>query len=270
MPSAAIEDLSRGCDCHIHAIPHPIPGPTGRYAPEAATMAAHDAEALPLGITRKVLCQASQLKDDNAHVLSLLEADTENRLRGVAIFDRRPADPERMTRAGFRAVRILDNTRLGPSRLADLVEQAEWVVPLGWHVEVNTAMDRLEEVSRLRKSAPEGTRLCLDHLAYADPRDPDALAPLFRLMDEGDVWVQLSPTRVSHDQAVFADLGEIYGDVVTRYPDRCVWASDWPHVNTPKPRPLMEAMLERLAASVTSAQFRASVEDNAAALYGFD
>src|SRR6185295_6276950 len=97
-----------------------------------------------------------------------------------------------------------------------------------------------------------------------------AFAALCRLLDAGRTWVKLSAPYESSKLGPpgYADIAPLARSLAARYPERCLWASNWPHPNQ-RPRPTEQAMLDWAFASVDGEpERRRMLVDNPAELYG--
>jgi predicted TIM-barrel fold metal-dependent hydrolase len=277
------------CDCHVHVfLPqerYPL-SPTRLYT--TATATAEDLADFHrgLGIERTVIVQPSAYGTDNAATLEGIRSLGLVRARGVAVVaeDTPPAALDALDRSGIRGVRANLETvgefepaaageKLG--RLAALVR--DW----GWHLQVYT---RLSVVAALHEQLTRlPIPLVLDHFGGAQSTEgPDqaGFAALLSLVRSGKAYVKLSAlyrssTRAPdhHDMAPLAEL------LIAANPDRILWGSDWPHVDTTRGTP--EAItpffavdtvraLNQLARWAPSTDVRHQIlVENPARLYGF-
>ncbi|MCE3026692.1 amidohydrolase [Salinicola sp. DM10] len=275
------------CDCHIHVFPREesscaASSPRNAYAkavyqPPRKDIADFATEGAVDGIGRAVLIQASIDGTDNRFLLETLQrarlAGNDHAaplaLRGVVMIDERSEGLAKMADAGVRAIRVQDRARLGHNDLARLPALAARAATQDWHVELNTEPERYAALEALLPSLPGGQALVLDHLGHVTPGASDALSGLYRLLDSGRVWIKLAPTRVSRHVGRYHDLSELVRQLAERYPERCVWGSDWPHVMTSPPLPTSRAMLDFLERVLTPTQRDACLTHNPATLYRF-
>ena len=120
-----------------------------------------------------------------------------------------------------------------------------------------------------RLKAPAGACDC--HIHVYDERF--ALAPTATFsLDSGRCWIKLSaPYETSKTGAPhYDDVSAMARAYVKANPERCLWASNWPHPNQ-NPAPSSAAMLDLLLdwAGDDSARRRILV-NNPAELYGFE
>ena len=94
---------------------------------------------------------------------------------------------------------------------------------------------------------------------------------LCRLLDSGRCWIKISAPYESSRSGPpgYDDIAWIARLVARRYPERCLWASNWPHPNQ-SPAPSNAAMLDwGLGFFADAAARRKALVDNPAELYGF-
>ena len=118
--------------------------------------------------------------------------------------------------------------------------------------------------------------LVVDHIGkFLDPAPPRVDNPAFRalqrLLDGGRCWVKLSAPYESSRRAAptYDDVAPLARALVASHPERCVWASNWPHPGQ-VPMPSSAAMLDQLLIWADDEATRQRIlVDNPAALYGF-
>lgn len=264
------------CDCHMHVFDGPFPSDTTvPFAAQQATLAQYRQMQAALGLQRVVVVQANGYRFDNRHVLVAL-AELGDTARGVVVVapDTPEAELARLASLGVRGVRLhmLPGGALGWPVLAEVAAR---VHPFGWHVQVqfdgHTLPDHLAELEALPVPC------VIDHLGKflgEGPPTPDAPAfrALLRLLDRGRCWVKLSgPYESSCSPAPgYADVRPLARALVASHPERCVWASNWPHPMR-DPRPSDAALLDLLQAWADDDATRERIlVDNPARLYGFE
>lgn len=262
------------CDCHIHVFEPAYPlAPTARVQPPAAS-AVQDYRALQsaLGLTRAVVVQPTGYGFDNSCTLAAV-ASLGASARGVVVVDASVSDAmlEQLHAGGIRGVRfmMLPGGVLPWEMLAPVAAR---IAPLGWHV--NLQMDGAEFPHRLQRLAELPAPLVIDHTGkFLSP--PGVDAPEFRalrsLMDTGRCWVKLSaPYETSRTGAPdYADVSQLARTLVQAYPQRCLWASNWPHVGRAVP-PSDADLVDLLRGWAPKAEtFRSILVDNPQQLYGF-
>lgn len=257
-------------DTHVHVLdprrfPYPKrtlgyrPGPseTGTADALIAVMDAH-------GVDHAVLVQASVYGYDNDAILDAL-ARAPDRFRAVVMA---PDDPVALTRLarvpGVCAVRLNLTDFGGHDDHERVVDMARATIDAGLCVQVQAGPERLLGMLDRLGDGP----VIIDHLGRPDlgagTRDLDRIAALagraqtwlkvsggFRLSGGGD-WRQTA-TELKR-------LTEAFG------PDRLLWGSDWPFINTNADRPSYAETLDwgRAAIAEPAASHRA-----AARLFGW-
>ena len=103
------------------------------------------------------------------------------------------------------------------------------------------------------------------------PTTHPAFAVLRKLLDSGTCWVKLSaPYETSKaGPPQYADVSTLARALAAANPDRCMWATNWPHPGM-NPVPSTVAMLDLLLDWTDSdAARRKILVDNPTRLYGF-
>ena len=159
---------------------------------------------------------------------------------------------------------------------------ARRIAPLGWHLQIYTALPMLTELAVAIREAP--VPVVLDHMGGARAGDDDAaLQPLLDLLGSGRCWVKLSGAyRVSRLESGFQDTTAIARRLIRTNPAQLVWGTDWPHTAHHEGKPRLDAppiafrtldtldLIRRLAdAAGDQLTFTRILETNPARLYGF-
>jgi D-galactarolactone isomerase len=116
--------------------------------------------------------------------------------------------------------------------------------------------------------------LVIDHNGkFLEPvaTDHPGFLSLRRLLDGGNTWVKLSaPYETSKTGPPhYNDVSELARALVDSAPERCVWASNWPHPGrsvVPDTASLLDLLLEWADDDATRHRI---LVDNPARLYGF-
>ncbi|PUE49332.1 amidohydrolase [Limnohabitans sp. 2KL-1] len=263
------------CDCHMHAYDEAYPlASTATFKPPHAPMADYAQVQAALRLTRVVVVQPTGYGFDNRCTLAAV-ASMPGRARAVAMVPVQVSDTQlqAMHAAGVRGVRMMmfPGGLLGWDALAPMAVKVQ---PLGWHL--NVQFNGCEFVQRLPLLQSLDVPLVIDHNGkFLEPpsgTDDPAFQALCRLLDTGRVWVKLSaPYETSrHGAPYYDDVGLLARYLATHYPERCLWASNWPHPNQ-DPVPSNAALLNLLPAWVAcDADLQRILVDNPAQLYGFD
>ena len=224
--------------CHVFGPEARFPfAPERKYTPCDAGKERLWALRDHLGLSRNVVVQATCHGADNRALVDAL-ADAGDLARGVATVRRDVSADElqRLHEAGVRGVRFNFVKRLVdklPHK--DLVEIAERVAPLGWHVVIYFEAAELPEIRDLVTALP--TVVVVDHMGRPDvtqPVDGDAFQGFVRLLAEHEnFWTKVScPERLSQGGPPdYADVVPFARHLVERFPDRVLWGTDWPHPN---------------------------------------
>ena len=263
------------CDCHMHVFDPAYPfAATATVKPRVlSTLPDYQQVQQALGLTRAVVVQSTAYGLDNRCLLDALRVLGDN-ARGVATLDA-SVDDDTLTQMHAAGVRGLRFMMLGDSPLVpwDAMEPlAARIAPLGWHI--NLQMDGAGFPQQLSRMARLGVPLVIDHngkfLAPPSVTAPEFLA-LRSLMDTGRCWVKLSaPYETSRDGAPdYADVSRLASALALAYPERCLWASNWPHMGreTPPNEADLLSLLRRWVAD--EASVRRILVDNPKQLYGF-
>jgi D-galactarolactone isomerase len=261
------------CDCHMHIYEERFPlAPTATFKPPDAPISAYRKVQRELGLTRAIVVQPSGYGFDNRCTVEAL-AQFGPDARGVAVVcpDVAEAELERLTHAGVRGVRF---HMLGGGVLPwDALEGlAARVLPFGWHVQLQLDGRDLP-LHEARLTSLPGT-VVIDHVGkFLEPVAPEhpGFRALLRLLDSGRCWVKLSePYSTSKVGGPhYEDVGLLARALVKANPERCVWASNWPHPNW-NPPPSTATMLDLLLEWTDDESTRTRIlVDNPATLYGF-
>jgi 2-pyrone-4,6-dicarboxylate lactonase len=88
-------------------------------------------------------------------------------------------------------------------------------------------------VSSVAKYESLDVPVLIDHMARPDPargKDDPNLRKMLELLSKGNFWVMLSlGEKTSKAGPPWHDVVPIARAYIETAPDRCVWASDWPH-----------------------------------------
>lgn len=247
-PSKPKLELPKGAvDAHCHVFG---PGDKFPYAPERKyTPCDAGKEKLfalrdLLGFERNVIVQATCHGADNrALVDALLSAG--NKARGVATVKRDISLDElkALHAAGVRGVRFNFVKRLVDTAPTDtLMEIAEKIAPLGWHIVIYFEAADLAEYYDFFTSLP--TTVVVDHMGRPDVSQPahgGEFELFVKLMRENpNFWSKLScPERLSNtgpraldgEQNAYTDVVPFARRLMQEFPDRVLFGTDWPHPN---------------------------------------
>jgi D-galactarolactone isomerase len=229
------------CDCHVHIYEPDYPlAPTATFTPPPAPVQAYQAVQKSLGLARVIVVQPTGYGFDNRCTLAAL-AHLGSSARGVAVVDASVGEDTlaQMHAAGIRGVRfmMLAGGVLPWDRLEPVAARIQ---PLGWHI--NLQIDGAEFPQHEERLARLPVPLVIDHNGkFLTP--PEISSRAFRslraLLDRGRSWIKLSaPYETSRTgPPAYADVSALARELAHGYPDRCLWASNWPHPgHAPAPR----------------------------------
>jgi D-galactarolactone isomerase len=261
------------CDCHMHIYdPRYSAAPSWPLVLPNAPVAAYRAVQAELGLSRVVVVQPNGYKFDNACTEEAVR-ELGPSARGIATIrpDIAEAEVERLTRAGFRGARCF---MLNGGYLSwdDVDTIAARVQPFGWHVQVQLDGRELPQHETRLSRLP--VDVVIDHngkFLEPVPTTHPAFAVLRKLLDSGKCWVKLSaPYETSKSGPPgYTDVSALARALAAANPDRCVWATNWPHPGM-NPIPSTVAMLDLLLDWADGDAVRRKILiDNPARLYGF-
>jgi 2-pyrone-4,6-dicarboxylate lactonase len=231
--------------CHVFGPGAVFPyAPERKYTPCDASWQQLFALRDHLGFDRNVIVQATCHGTDNrALVDALLRSG--GKARGVATVSRDVTDAElqAMHAAGVRGTRFNFVRRLADFTPREvLLEIAQRIAPLGWHVVVYFEAQDLPELYDFFTALP--TTVVVDHMGRPDVRKP-VDGPEFGLFlkmmrEHTNVWSKVScperlslggPPALNGEQKAYQDVVPFARHLVENYPDRVLWGTDWPHPN---------------------------------------
>jgi 2-pyrone-4,6-dicarboxylate lactonase len=244
-PSFRLPQGSVDAHCHVFGPGEEFPfAPERKYTPCDASKAQLFALRDHLGVTRNVIVQATCHGADNRAMADACRASG-GRARGIATVRRSVSDAEleQLHADGVRGVRFNFVKRLVDFTPKDeLLEIAQRIAPLGWHVVVYFEAADLPELWDFFTALP--TTVVVDHMGRPDvrlPLDGPQFSLFLRLMREHpNVWSKVScperlsvagPPALNGEQAAYRDVVPFARLVVEQFPDRVLWGSDWPHPN---------------------------------------
>jgi D-galactarolactone isomerase len=261
------------CDCHMHIYdPRFAAAPSWPLALPDAPLAAYRAVQAELGLSRAVIVQPNGYMFDNACTEEAVHG-LGSSARGIATIrpDTALAEIERLTRAGFRGARCY-MLKGGYLSWDDVDAIAARVQAYGWHVQLQLDGRELPQHETRLSRLP--VDVVIDHngkFLEPVPTTHPAFAVLQRLLDSGKCWVKLSaPYETSKTGPPrYTDVSALARALAAAHPDRCVWATNWPHPGM-NPVPSTAAMLDLLLDWTDSDAVRRKIlVDNPARLYGF-
>jgi 2-pyrone-4,6-dicarboxylate lactonase len=230
--------------CHVFGPEKEFPfAPERKYTPCDASKDQLFALRDHLGVARNVIVQATCHGADNSAMVDAVRA-AGGRARGIATV--RPDITDQELRAldaqGVRGVRFNFVKRLvDASPKEDLSTIAKKIAPLGWHVVLYFEAADLPELEDFFGGLP--APLVIDHMGRPDvtkPLDGTEFTRFLGFVEDNDVWVKVScperltvtgPPALDGERHAYTDVVPFARRVVTEFPDRVLWGSDWPHPN---------------------------------------
>jgi len=260
------------CDSHFH-----IFGPYDRfplsearpYTPPPALVPHYLDMADTLGLTRRVIVQASVYGTDNGVTLDAVEQLGRADSRAIVVVED-DAPLQAMADAGAVGVRFNAVSGNG-APLEQLEALARRIAPLGWHIQLFLKAEALVELAPRLAGLP--VPVVLDHMAgarAAEGASSPAMDAACRLLDTGRAWVKLCGYRASHPP--YDDLAPLARRFLAAAPERCVWGTDWPHTQFATPEQMLDdgMLLDWLDDWLPDEATRQRVlVDNPAKLYAF-
>ncbi|WP_454689174.1 amidohydrolase family protein [Achromobacter aloeverae] len=280
-PAVPPPPLSCDSQFHVYGSPDVYPiRPGAAYEMSSATWQAARRMHEKLGIERGVIVQATTYGADHSVVLDALKALNGDGPRkylacanAAVLLERDDAYLQVLHDAGVRGARF-SRGGLGVTFNPKQLDRAFGRLrELGWYVKVQPERQGFNE--QLKTYANLDIPVLIDHMGRADPSlgaaDP-ALCSLLSLLDRGNYWVMLSlGEKLSRTGAPWDDMVAVAQAFIDRAPNRCVWATDWPHPLSTKPPANDGALLELLYRYTPDPTTRQRVlVDNPAKLFGFD
>lgn len=240
LPAGAVD-----AHCHVFGPGAQFPfAPERKYTPCDASAEQLFALRDQLGFARNVVVQATCHGADNSAMLDALRR-SEGRARGVATVRRSVSDSEllAMHEAGVRGVRFNFVKRLVDFTPKDeLMEIAQRIKPLGWHVVIYFEAVDLPELWSFFTALP--TAVVVDHMGRPDvgkPLDGPEFELFMKFMREHPhVWSKVTcperlsvsgPAALDGERFPYRDVVPFARKVVEHFPDRVLWGTDWPHPN---------------------------------------
>lgn len=248
-PTFALPPGAVDAHCHVFGPGDRFPyAPERKYTPCDASKEQLFALRDHLGFARNVIVQATCHGADNRALVDACQASG-GRARGVATVRRSVSDAEleSLHAAGVRGVRFNFVKRLVDFTPKDeLLEIAQRIAPLGWHVVVYFEAADLPELWDFFTALP--TTVVVDHMGRPDVRQPidgPEFGLFLRLLREHEnVWSKVScperlsfagppalPGRCGPGAPPYRDVIPFARRVVEEFPERVLWGTDWPHPN---------------------------------------
>ncbi len=264
-------------DCHMHIYGDPQTYPASPASPirpvPGGTIEVYQRLQRTLGLTRAVVVQPSAYGTDNRCTLAAM-AVLGDEARGVAVVDDTASDDElaRLTSLGVRGLRFFMLAG-GALTWQQLPRLAARVHELGWHVQMQ--MDGRQLHVREAELARLPGTLVIDHNGkFLEPIaiDHPGFRALQRLIDKGRTWVKTSGVYETSKLGPpgYEDVALLARKLIADHPERCVWATNWPHPSKPADPPDDAILLDLMTQWCDGGRGLARLlVDNPARLYGF-
>ncbi|PLC48228.1 amidohydrolase [Pollutimonas subterranea] len=224
------------CDCHIHVYDlerYPI-AQASPVSPPAASWQTYLSQRNALGISHSIIVQAMGYGFDNRCTLEALAASEGT---AKAVIAMRPDAPEQelaeLDAAGVVGVRFMMVPNNGNIMTWDMLNPvAARISDFGWNINLQVDGRNLLEYESLLLAQP--CTIVIDHIGkFLEPVPTchPGFQSLCRLLDTGRVWVKLSAAYETSKVGSpnYEDVGVLASALAHNYPDRCLWASNWPH-----------------------------------------
>ena len=266
------------CDSQVHFYGDPVAWPAVEgsiYDPPDATLADVQKLHQALGMDRGVLVQPTIYGCDNRLLIECLSEAGPN-YRGVAVIDDTVTDKdlEALDAAGVRAARFNFGGIFGLRRDPDLFRRSlKRIEPLGWHAKVHFFGDEFLDLVDLFREVE--ITMVVDHMGHMEAAhgvEQEAFQILVHeLRDRENWWVMISNgDRSSAEGYPWDDTVPFARALIEAAPDRCIWATDWPHVVYRKKMPNDGDLVDLLYRyAPDEAQLHRILVDNPAKLFGF-
>ena len=272
----AMASTPRGaCDCHAHIYEDRFPpAASATFKPPHSPVSAYRELQRALGLERVVLVQPTGYGFDNRCLLDAL-TQLGDAARGIATVPAQVSDDELqgLHAAGVRGLRYMMLPGGGGLLPWDtLATMSARIAPLGWNINLQLDGREMPLHRALIDSLPG--KVVIDHTGkFLEPVPVQhaAFKALQSLLDREGRWVKLSaPYETSKlGPPHYDDVAVLARALVASHPQRCLWASNWPHPNR-QPRPSDAEMLGLLGEWAPDAGVREAIlVHNPAALYGF-
>jgi 2-pyrone-4,6-dicarboxylate lactonase len=268
--------------CHVFGPGDQFPyAPERKYTPCDASKEQLFALRDHLGFDKNVIVQATCHGTDNRALVDALKASN-GKARGVATVNRDVTDAELqdMHAAGVRGTRFNFVKRLADFTPREvLLEIANRIAPLGWHVVVYFEAQDLPELYDFFTALP--TTVVVDHMGRPDvskPVDGPQFDLFLKMMREhANVWSKVScperlsitgPKALDGEQHAYQDVVPFARTLVETFPERVLWGTDWPHPNLKDHMPDDGLLVDYIAQIAPTAQLQQQLlVDNPTRLY---
>lgn len=260
------------CDCHVHIYEDKYPiVPNVAWLPPHLPVSTYRDVQTAVGLSRAIIVQPSAYGFDNRCTLDAV-AQFGASGRGIALVQPDVSDAElkRLDGGGICGVRYM---MINPVLSWDSLEpMAARLATMDWMVNLQLDGCTLPEHEEVLKRLP--CRLVIDHTAkFLEPVSPEhaSFQSLLRVLDTGRVWIKLSaPYETSRTGAPgYDDVSLLARTLADKFPERCLWASNWPHPGRNPPPSAVDLYDLFFSWTRSDAARQKILVDNPAGLYGF-
>jgi 2-pyrone-4,6-dicarboxylate lactonase len=244
LPAGAVD-----AHCHVFGPGAEFPYAAERkYTPCDASKAQLYSLRDHLGFDKNVIVQATCHGADNSALVDALLA-SKGKARGVATVKRSVTDAElnRLHAAGVRGVRFNFVKRLVDfTPKEELLEIAQRISPLGWHVVIYFEAVDLPELWDFFTALP--TTVVIDHMGRPDvtkPVDGPEFELFVKMMREHEnMWCKVTcperltvtgPNALNGEKNAYQDVIPFAKRIVDEFADRVLWGTDWPNLKNHMP-----------------------------------
>ena len=281
-------DVPRGaCDAHVHVIGEPANYPMSRerdYSPPPATVDELAETLTSLTFDRVVIVTPTIYGNDNSATIDAIRRLGRTRARGVALISESTSSEalDSMKEAGIAGIRLF----LGGARVFNPAAAAKrlqiWInlaKDRGWHLQISAPPDVIAALAAQLAVSP--VPLVLDYFGWvAGGVGQPGFDTLLSLVKSGRAYIKLAePYRLSKKRPDYDDLVPVVQAFLATNPDRLLWGSGWPHVDSSSGSRLTAVpnlpddaghLLNLFARWVPDAELRRKIlVENPARLYGF-
>jgi len=261
--------------CHVFGPEAAFPfAPQRKYTPCDASKAQLFALRDFLGFSRNVIVQATCHGNDNRAMVDAVRTAGE-KARGIASVgpEITMAELREMDAAGVRGVRFNFLKRLVDATPREsFLSISRKIAELGWHIVVYFEAEELESLLPFLAQLP--TDIVVDHMGRPDVAkgvDSPDFARFIALMENNPrVWSKVTcPERLSvTGPPAYDDVVPFAARLVSLFPDRVLWGTDWPHPNMTTHAPDDGGLVDFIPRiAPTPAQQQALLVDNPMRLY---
>ena len=189
-----------------------------------------------LGFTRNVIVQATCHGTDNRAMADACRT-AGDLARGVASVrpDITRSELSDLHQSGVRGVRFNFVKRLVDATPREVfIQIAEKIQEFGWSIVIYFEAADLLDLEPFLKQLPG--IIVVDHMGRPDVTkgvDHPDFRKFIALMEENEnIWTKVTcPERLTASGPPYADVVPFYQSIITKFEDRVLWGTDWPHPN---------------------------------------